>query len=238
MKCKRCGEEIPENGKICEFCGAKLSDDENDYQVPEYGIPTQPYDPPFDTPQPVEPYTAPKTKSKLLWVLLAVIVVLVAALAAIVLQQRKNDEVLKRQRQEAIHRIDSLYEKNLNGFRINLNLISKSEMVVFTHMFNSLGALRSIENIEKDELFPETGRKACLEEKIKSFEQKLEKEKERVSDELDKCEKNKIPEGKYTCKLRLKLSMIDSILDQISSGSAVSVDISPFIKELKVLEEL
>ena len=126
MKCKRCGEEIPENGKICEFCGASLTDDEFEYQVPEYPFPPQPDESPYVTSQPVELQFTPQKSSKIKWIIggmILIILLMGGAIALNMLSHQQKAEEKEVKQEQRLHKLDSIYTKAMGKFEIHLKKI-------------------------------------------------------------------------------------------------------------------
>ena len=170
-----------------------------------------------------EPLKEKKKSSKWLMAVLAfVIVVLGVAISMIVIQPRNSGNVDRHGME--IHRLDSLYQRALEKFDFHVSHIGEEKGLTNpTHVIESLEALKSVENTEKDPLFQETGHNACLLEKIGLYELKLKVEREMISRELEELEKDGLTQGDYPDGLRKKLSLIDRILDGIAAGSAVNV---------------
>lgn len=156
----------------------------------------------------------------------AIVIALLGCLIAVIATQRGSVETIAISKEDGIHRLDSLYQKAVDKYEFHLNRIGgRNELTNPTHVIEALEALKSIENYEKDVLFKETGRKACLSERISNYEQKLIQERQAISVELKELDNNRMSQGTYPDSLRKKLSMIDRILSQLALGSAVNVEI-------------
>lgn len=165
-------------------------------------------------------------KSWLFWVMMLVILLLVSIVIASTMQYKSKLRVDSHRYEIEIKRLDSIHQNALDTFKIHLELIGvKNELTPSTHDLEALEALKNIENAESNVLFQKTGRRACLKENIKLYEQKLRKEKDAVSTELANLEKDGLSQGDYPDGLRKKLSLIECILEQLISGCVVSVDI-------------
>lgn len=176
-------------------------------------------------PSNVEP--KPKRSGRTKWIIGGMILIILLMSGAIALnmlshQQKAKEKELKQE--QRLHKLDSIYTQAMGKFEIHLKKInSPNDLTNPTHVIESLEAMKTIEDMESQPLFNEIGKDACLKEKIRLYEQKLNEEKDAISKELSELEKERMTDCDNYESLQKKKLLIDTILVQMNSGSVAQI---------------
>lgn len=213
MNCKKCGEEIPENGTFCEFCGAKVFEKE----PPKYNRSPQDI---------IVPQGYKKTNRRVLWLILALVLLIGTTIVAYKLVHRAH---VSSDNANNVSYLEKSYDDALEEFDRKCNFIPidpEGEVGNKGHIIEALSALQAIEQCEKDPLFSKLGRKFVFGDKLEQYRNALTQ----TRDDIYNNNKKAFARGDddpYVNKMADRLKYIEYILEQLNDDSVLGVQKRP-----------